>query len=208
MDLSFNSYIRTELCDIMQRMGSDKGNTPNSHNYTTFYHNIFKDKRENKLNVFEMGLGTTNLNIPSNMGINGKPCASLYGWEEYFKNSNVYGGDIDGEICKHSPFLHQCDMTNAFEVDSMFIKIGKTMDIIIDDGLHDPNANKAFLDIAIKYLKKGGIYIIEDIQLPCCDLFDLKEIYNKYNLTKIELLKIPSANYDNFKDNNIIYIIR
>jgi len=47
----------------------------NSHNYTILYDNLFKNIRNNKLRVFELGLGTNNPNIPSSMGENGKPGA-------------------------------------------------------------------------------------------------------------------------------------
>jgi 5'-3' exonuclease len=46
--------------------GSDKGNVNLStswHNYTTFYYSIFKNLRENKLRIFELGLGTNKENI-------------------------------------------------------------------------------------------------------------------------------------------------
>ena len=68
---------------FMRKYGSDKGsiNINNSHhNYTTFYYSIFKSLCDKTLRVFELGLGTNNIDIPSNMGTNGKHGASLYGW--------------------------------------------------------------------------------------------------------------------------------
>jgi hypothetical protein len=47
----------------MNKYGSDKGN--GWHNYTKLYYKIFKDKRNDELNIFELGLGTNNINIPS-----------------------------------------------------------------------------------------------------------------------------------------------
>ena len=67
----FDEKKSTPLCEIMGRHGSDKGsiNIESSwHNYTTFYYSKFKDLRKKKLRVFELGLGTNNVNIPSNMG--------------------------------------------------------------------------------------------------------------------------------------------
>lgn len=49
----------------MCRNRSDKGS---SHNYTTLYYSIFKDICKKKLRIFELGLGTNNITIPSNMG--------------------------------------------------------------------------------------------------------------------------------------------
>ena len=41
----------TELCWIMNKYGSDKGN---HHNYSTLYHYLFENIRLEKLNVFEV----------------------------------------------------------------------------------------------------------------------------------------------------------
>ena len=101
MNICFDENITTPLCEIMGKYGSDKGQSDikNSwHNYTTFYYSIFKDMQNNTLRIFELGLGTNNINIPSNVGANGKPGASLYGWREFFPNSYIFGADIDKDI--------------------------------------------------------------------------------------------------------------
>ena len=71
--------MKTELCEIMTKYGSDKGTGP--HNYTILYYELFKNIRYESLNIFELGLGTNNIDTPSNMGKNGKPGASLRGWK-------------------------------------------------------------------------------------------------------------------------------
>ena len=101
MIYSFDEKRYTPLCEIMGKHQSDKGsiNIDSSwHNYTTFYYSIFKDLREKNLRVFELGLGTNNVNVPSNMGPNGRPGASLYGWSEFFPNADIFGADIDTDI--------------------------------------------------------------------------------------------------------------
>ena len=97
MSYLFDEKTQTPLCEIMCRHGSDKG-IANKHNYTTFYYSIFKNLTENKLRIFELGLGTNNVWLPSNMGADGRPGASLYGWREFFSNSNIFGADIDNNI--------------------------------------------------------------------------------------------------------------
>ena len=62
----FDETHATELCEIMGRNKSDKGNInidTSWHNYTTFYYSLFKDLREKPLRIFELGLGTNNLDI-------------------------------------------------------------------------------------------------------------------------------------------------
>ena len=55
----------TELCRIMNENGSDKGS--GWHNYTILYEGIFSKKRLDKLNIFELGLGTNNIEISSSL---------------------------------------------------------------------------------------------------------------------------------------------
>ena len=101
MNYVFDPSKSTPLCEIMGRNLSDKGHiniNTSHHNYTTFYYSIFKDLCNKKLRVFELGLGTNNINIKSNMGKDGRPGASLYGWSEFFPNSEIFGADIDSEI--------------------------------------------------------------------------------------------------------------
>jgi len=53
-----------ELTEIMKKHSSDKGNLYQNHNYTDFYHFLFKDIRRKNLNIFEVGLGSINPDIP------------------------------------------------------------------------------------------------------------------------------------------------
>jgi hypothetical protein len=163
-DINLNNT--TDLCSIMNKYGSDKGNGFH-HNYTLLYKAIFENRRNEALNLFEVGLGTNNTDVPSNMGLNGKPGASLYGWREYFPNANIVGADVDKRI------LFQSDRISTFYVDQLNSEVIKNMwdnipymfDIIIDDGLHTYNANINFLNNSLNKLKKNGIYIIEDIHI-------------------------------------------
>lgn len=155
----------TDLCEIFNKYGSDKGNY---HNYSTFYNYIFSDIKDEILNIFEVGLGTNNIEVPSNMGIDGKPGASIRGWKDYFKNSNIYGGDVD-KGC-----LFKEDRIKTFHIDQTNDDIihkcwnNKSLkdvefDILLDDGLHEYNANRNFFENSIHKLKNNGIYILEDI---------------------------------------------
>ena len=117
MNYLFNEKQPTTLCEIMGRNKSDKGHiniTKSWHNYTTFYYSIFQSLRDKNLRLFELGLGTNNRNIPSNMGENGRPGASLYGWHEFFPNSDIFGADIDSDILFNTTKIKTfyCDQRN------------------------------------------------------------------------------------------------
>jgi hypothetical protein len=213
MTYYFNEKESTVLCEIMGRNRSDKGSVDivNSwHNYTTFYYSIFKDIAEKPLRIFELGLGTNNVNIPSNMGASGRPGASLYGWNEFFPNSEIFGADIDKNILFDTDKINTffCDQTDPIIIKNMWNqpKLQENFDIIIDDGLHKFTANVCFFENSIHKLKSGGYYIIEDLLKYEENLF-----YNKINQwtrqypdCSFTYVKIPSTK--NLIDNNLLLI--
>lgn len=211
-DTIINSNISTPLCEIMGRNKSDKGYydiTKSWHNYTTFYHHIFKDIKYNELKIFELGLGTNNLDVPSNMGIEGRPGASLYGWAEFFPNSKIYGADIDKRILfqKDKIQTYYCNQTNKEDIDNMWNLLeNEIFDIIIEDGLHTFNANVCFFENSIHKLSKTGYYIIEDICIKELHLFEKQIVkwIEKYNYLNFYLLHIPSK--VNYYDNILLVI--
>ena len=214
MTYIFNETITTPLCEIMGRYGSDKGssNITNSwHNYSTVYYSIFKNLQNDKLRIFELGLGTNDINLPSNMGSNGYPGASLYGWGEFFSNSLIYGADIDTNILFNTEKIKTfyCDQTNPEIIKQMWNDNNDLMenfDIIIEDGLHTFDANVCFFENSIHKLNKNGYYIIEDILNSDLVLFNNKvdEWKKRYNYLTFTLLNIPSTR-NNF-DNNLLVI--
>lgn len=179
---TYTSMDSIELDFEMDRMGSDKG--PIWHYYSRFYHTLFEPVRTQPLKVFELGLGTNNVDISSNMGAHGKPGASLYAWSKYFSDADIYGADIDKECLfdhyKYRIRTFYCDQTNREVIQEMWkneeLK-DVEFDILIEDGLHEPFANKIFFEESIHKVKKGGVYIIEDINAKYVEYFQelLKE---------------------------------
>jgi hypothetical protein len=208
MNYIFDETIATPLCEIMGRNRSDKGSInikETWHNYTTFYYSIFKNLKNEKLRLFELGLGTNNVNLPSNMGSNGRPGASLYGWNEFFTNSFIYGADIDKDILFNTEKIKTfyCDQTQPDIIKNMWNDnndLIENFDIIVEDGLHTFSANVCFFENSIHKLNSNGYYIIEDISINDIPLFNdkINEWRELYKHLKFTLLKIPSRNsYDN-----------
>ncbi len=203
----FDEKKSTPLCEIMGRNKSDKGSKhieKSWHNYTTFYYSIFRDLREKQLRVFELGLGTNNVNLPSNMGPEGRPGASLFGWAEFFPNSHIFGADIDTNILFHTDRIKTfyCDQTNPEMIKKMWSEpdLYDNFDIIIEDGLHEFSANVTFFENSIHKLNPNGYFIIEDIIHSKEYLFEnkIKEWEIQHTDCSFTLLKIPSHNkYDN-----------
>ncbi len=141
--------------------GSDKAKY---HDYHLIYSSIFLNNSRIK-KILEIGLGTDNEKLLSNMGINGKPGASLMAFRDFFKNAQVYGADIDKNILFKDLRIKTTyvDQTSEASIRKLFRRFGNNFDLIIDDGMHSPLANLNVILSSIEYLKKGGCLVIEDI---------------------------------------------
>lgn len=165
----------TFLCERMDFYGSDKGPYhKGAGNYTKLYDFIFKDIKDEVSNFLEIGLGTNNTDVPSNMGADGRPGASLRGFRDYFTNANIYGADVDSRV------LFSEDRIKTFHVDQLNYDSLQQLknnfdfefDVFIDDGIHDISyrdrrngisGNIKTLEVFLDKIKKGGYYIIEDV---------------------------------------------
>lgn len=202
----------TALCQIMNEEGSDKGN--GHHNYSKVYHEFFKDMRKDQLNIFELGMGTNNIYIKSNMGSNGKPGASLRGWSRYFDLANIYGADIDVAIVS-GPYdtdrikTAWVDQTSPTAIKTMWNKFSNvtSFDIIVDDGLHEVGGNMTFLENSHHKLADNGVYIIEDILPHDIPVFEARLLsFCSLNGFEYRLMDIPKC--VNKVDNKLIVLSR
>jgi len=195
-----NNNLISELCEIY---GSDKGylhlNTAKHfsfqpHSYANFYYNIFNHCKDYIKLVFEVGIGTNNPNLPSSMGTNYKPGASLRVWRDYFFNAQIYGADIDKNILFNNEdriHTYYVDQLNTNSIKEMWNNFKKdNFDIIIDDGLHTSEANINFFLNSFDKLKKNGIYIIEDVNYK-----NLNIIYEKLKKFKPEIILLNSLQF-------------
>ncbi len=154
-----------ELGKLFNEYGSDK----DRNGYTPLYYSLFNHLRTRPLNFLEIGIGTMIPNVLSSM--NGwalpgySPGGSLRAWRDYFLNSNIYGFDVqpDTQFSEERIQTHICDSSDSTAVDYKMKQLAVEMDIILDDGCHIGDYQLATLRNFFPYLKKGGIYIIEDI---------------------------------------------
>jgi len=200
---------KTELCDIMGNEGTNKGCTKEQHNYTQLYHYLFGDLKDSEINLLEVGIGSINPNIPSNMGLNGVPGASLRGWKKYFNKATIYSGDIDQDILFNEDRIktYYLDQTSEISVKLFHKEINTKYDIIIDDGLHTFTGRYNLLIHSLNELKEGGIYIIEDIEKHNLSEYNnnlLLNLKERFNLRYVKLLELP---YDKNKYDNYLLIL-
>lgn len=152
-----------ELGELFTKNGSDKAT---KHDYYALYAFLLRGKRNNSLNIFEIGLGTNNTDVPSNMGRDGKPGASLRGFRDWAPKANVYGADVDKRVLFSEEriqtfFIDQTDTASLTDFAQKYSS--REFDLIIDDGLHNPWANINTLNAVLPLLKTGAFFVIEDI---------------------------------------------
>jgi SAM-dependent methyltransferase len=150
-----------ELKVLLDKYGSDKANY---HDYHYLYGAILRDK-ENVGAVLEVGLGTNNIDLVSNMGATGRPGASLRAFRDFLPRAKVFGADIDKGVLFSEERIETfyVDQTDPSSLDALSEALPDTFDLIIDDGLHSPNANVRTLTFGLRKIKPGGWVVIEDI---------------------------------------------
>ena len=125
------------------------------HNYIDTYENLFSPLKYDKFNLLEIGI------------YNG---GSIKLWRDYFINANIFGTDIEySQLAKET--LKNENVTillgDSTDENSTILKNNLTdeqFDIIIDDGNHSFEYQYKTLHNFFPKLKKGGMYIIEDIE--------------------------------------------
>ena len=202
-----NSSSSSYLAQLMNKYGSDKGGATNHHNYADYYSTLFSNQRFKIKNFLELGLGTDDKNMASNMSsLSGKPLASVRAWRDYFPNAQIFGADIDIKILKKEERINTfyVDQTDPKTINELFFNIGITnFDIILEDGLHEFNANICFFENSIQYLAKDGTYIIEDVYYK-----DKKKFINYFNKTKYNFSIIDIYHEKNIANNCLIVITK
>ena len=153
----------TELCKIGGDMNTDK--SPFALNsvccghrkgYTAIYSMLFSQYKNKVINFAEIGI---------------EAGASLLTWTNYFsENCSIYAFEFDENKIeksknlnlKNTNFIHT-DVTNIEYLDLTFKDTNVMFDIIIDDSIHSVETQNNIINTVSKYLKPGGMLIIEDI---------------------------------------------
>ena len=139
------------LCLIF---GSDKNG---GHNYTKHYSKHFKKYRFKPVKLLEIGVG--GYEDPHQGG------ASLRMWKKYFPFGKIVSLDIydKSALQENRIKIYQGSQVDP-DVLSRIVDENGSFDLIIDDGSHVNNHIITTFQYLFPKLKKGGIYVIEDIQ--------------------------------------------
>lgn len=151
------------LRTLFDLRGSDKGS---HHGYSSLYELLLPDPRAIRLLV-EIGIGSNDSRIPSNMGPSGVPGASLRAFRDWGVG-HVLGADIDSSI------LVQEDRIECFRVDQLSPPSFATLkdrirsfggfDFAVVDGLHSPFSDLSTLIELLPLMSAHGICVVEDVE--------------------------------------------
>lgn len=144
----------SEMRKLFNKYKCDKGH---KHGYEEVYEKNFEKLKNEKINILELGIFKG---------------ASTEAWVDYFPNATIYGIDIFKRLDpKTVPILNH-ERVKWIKGDSLKSSIAKQIekewgdvrfDIIIDDGMHTPDANRISFQHLNPFLKDDGAYFIEDV---------------------------------------------
>ncbi len=125
-----------------------------AHGYAKIYENLFKPKKSDHLKILEIG------------SFYGNASAALF---FYFKKSFIYSADINPDMYKYKGSR----LKNFFADTSLRDSINKNIlekniefDIVIEDASHMLKDQIISLFMIFPKIKKGGIFIVEEIDFP------------------------------------------
>jgi hypothetical protein len=125
-----------------------------AHGYSRFYHDIFYPIRNKVLNIIEIG------------SFYGNASAAFF---FYFKNSKIYGADINPDMFRYKSDRIENLYVNSSSVLSIkneIINRNIKFDIIIEDASHMLKDQIISLFYLFPTLNKGGYFIVEELDFP------------------------------------------
>ena len=125
-----------------------------AHGYAKIYENLFKPKKSEKLKILEIG------------SFYGNASAALF---FYFKNSLIYSADINPDMYKYKGSRLKnffADTSSRGSINENILKKNIEFDIVIEDASHMLKDQIISLFMIFPKIKKGGIFIVEEIDFP------------------------------------------
>lgn len=172
------------LDEIAIKYGTDKSS--HNHNYCNKYEKYFKFDRNSSIKMLEIGV------------LDG---ASVNIWSEFYPNASIVAIDIDPR-CKNYESkkitIEIGSQDNEDFINDVCTKYGP-FDLILDDGSHQQSHMIKSFEYSFKFLKSGGIYVIEDV---CCSYWDAFGGGYKKEGTSVEYFKnlVDEVNFNGLRN--------
>lgn len=138
----------TTLCELFAKYGSDK-HCDLGHQYGPVYERLLAPVQETATSILELGVYQG---------------ASLRAWRDFFVNSQVFGFDECHEIFEERIRCFRGRQDRIEDLAYLLEKSGLMFDLIVDDCSHVPRHQIGSLCVLHRFLKTGGIYVVEDVR--------------------------------------------
>lgn len=132
------------------------------HSYIPFYAKLMEQLRPER--VLEIGIGYPDLmqrQLPA--GVDYIVGSGLFMWSERFPLAEIIGVDIRSDVQIHSGNIKSIIADQSLPSHMWAVAQQGPFDLIIDDGSHLLDHQYVSAAVLLPYLRRGGIYIIEDI---------------------------------------------
>ena len=139
---------------ILNKLAIHRGTDKSSeiHNYCDKYEKYLPFKRDEKLNILEIGV------------LNGQ---SLLTWKDYFYESKIVGIDINSDCKQYEDLNKNISVEIGSQVDHVFLnnvmREHGPFDMILDDGSHMNDHVIFSFEHLFQSVKPGGVYVVEDV---------------------------------------------
>ena len=153
-----SSLNESFLCNLGKNYNTNKsGINLSGHRsgYTSLYNLLLTNLKNKKCSIAEIGIEKN---------------ASTKMWRKFFRKASIDCFEIDKNKISYAKKqklkgvkYHYIDVQNKKLIDLQFKKLKKKFDLIIDDSTHIFDHQINIIFNTYKYLKQGGILIIEDI---------------------------------------------
>ncbi len=153
-----SSLEESNLCTLGRKFNTNKSSLNldgHRSGYTSFYNLFFFHLINKKCSVAEIGIEKN---------------ASTKMWRKYFKKGSIDCFEIDKEKINYAKKdklknvkYHYIDVSKTNVINAQFKKVKKKYDLIIDDSTHYFDHQINIITNVYKYLKPGGVLVIEDI---------------------------------------------
>lgn len=165
--------MENNMSTLIQLRDKHKVNKPVG--YVSTYHDRFEKFRDKETRILEIGLLTGGPEIQASYvdrDVDNAPSMNM--WAEYFANGDVWGADICdfSHVAEKNNFnfvkTDQSYEDKLLDIPKQVCNLNQTydeelFDIIIDDGSHASFHQQNTFFTLFPYLKKGGVYVIEDL---------------------------------------------
>jgi hypothetical protein len=140
---------KSEKSKSLSRLASAYGTDKVQHNYIPLYERHFGARRDSPLTLLEIGIGSG---------------GSLQMWRDYLPRATIIGIDsLDKSAFESSRIrVYQGDQADPAFLHRVAAENGG-VDIVIDDGSHVGSDLLASFRTLFPLLKRGGLYVIEDM---------------------------------------------